>query len=335
MNQWVDCSHLSDIELHQIESLQKVGLFQCEIAKQIWCNSSAISRLFKPYKELWQPFNAELEIQRRKDCRNEANQQHHIILKWSVSEVIILSKIKEYRSPEQIAYWYFKCRLWRNISHQVIYDFIYEYYPELISTYFRRKWKKYRHDRWPAKHIPNRVWIEHRPEVANNRARLWDLEWDTICGKGHKQRALTYVCRMSRYLFSKKVKNMVWLAWEVVITTRELLSHLPRDKIHTITDDNWVEFISHEEITRQLQIDIFFADKYSPRQRWTNENTNWLLRQFYPKWFDFTTISDEEFAKTVELINNRPRKTLKRKTPAQIFWNEPSIVNEIAIWIRM
>ena len=94
---------------------------------------------------------------------------------------------------------------------------------------------------------------------------------------------------------------------------------IPTNLIKTFTVDRGKEFAGYNEIERRLNIDVYFADPYSSWQRGTNENTNGLLREFYPKRFDFSTITQNELDVVVNIINNRPRKCLEYKTPAEVF----------------
>ena len=97
------------------------------------------------------------------------------------------------------------------------------------------------------------------------------------------------------------------------------LSHISNTLIKTFTVDRGKEFANYNEIENRLNIDVYFADPYSSWQRGTNENTNGLLREFYPKRFDFSTITQNELDVVVNIINNRPRKCLGYKTPAEVF----------------
>ncbi len=311
-------NHLTYENLVQIQAYLHITHSRTKIGKFIWCNKSTISRLLAPFKHNYDLFDPEYERQQRQEARYKANQQFHKLKAWDSLTEYILKQIKSYRSPEEIS-WRYELDHGIYISPQTIYDYIYEHYPEFIVKYFRRRWKKYKYWTIPAKHIPNRKWIEQRPEAANNRERLWDFEWDTICGKWHKQRIVTYADRKSWYLLAKKLKSVIWMAWELTISSRELFWTIPAHKKHTVTDDNGVEFVDHEEFTRQSWVAVYFANKYRPRERWTNEYTNWLIRQFLPKWHDFDTVTDWQLEEIVEIINTRPRKKLWRKTPKEVF----------------
>ena len=95
-----------------------------------------------------------------------------------------------------------------------------------------------------------------------------------------------------------------------------------KEKVHTITSDNGKEFANHESIAKKLKCDFYFAHVYSSWERGTNENTNGLIRQYFPKNRDFRTITDEEIIHAMKKLNNRPRKRLGFKTPNQVFFGE-------------
>ncbi len=98
---------------------------------------------------------------------------------------------------------------------------------------------------------------------------------------------------------------------------------LPADKIKTITYDNGKEFAGFKELERTLGMRSYFAHPYHSWERGTNENTNGLLRQFFPKGMDFRTITQADIDKVEELLNNRPRKCLTYRTPNEVFWSKP------------
>ena len=93
-----------------------------------------------------------------------------------------------------------------------------------------------------------------------------------------------------------------------------------RSQVHTITSDNGKEFASHEEIGKKLKADFYFAHPFASWERGTNENTNGLIRQYFPKNRDFTTITQKEIDTAMDRLNNRPRKRLGFQTPSQVFF---------------
>ena len=159
----------------------------------------------------------------------------------------------------------------------------------------------------------DRTSISQRDIVIDNRERLGDFEGDTIIGKNHQGAMLTLVDRVSRLtrirpLGSKNAQN---LADAGVLA-------LNRWQTHSITFDNGKEFSKHSQISKVLDIDIYFADPYSSWQRGTNENTNGLIRQFFPKNMKLNDISEEQTKKVEQLLNNRPRKSIRFKTPLEV-----------------
>ncbi len=98
-----------------------------------------------------------------------------------------------------------------------------------------------------------------------------------------------------------------------------------RKRVHTVTSDNGREFAKHEDIAQRLQPDFYFAHPYASWERGTNENTNGLIRQYFPKNRDFTTITQQEIDTAMERLNNRPRKRLGYQTPAQVFFKSSGV----------
>ena len=121
--------------------------------------------------------------------------------------------------------------------------------------------------------------------------------------------------RKTKHLVSKRVSDKS--AESVTKATIELLKPY-KDRVHTITADNGKEFANHEEISTHLDAKVYFARPYHSWERGLNENSNGLLRQYFPKSTDFTKVKDKEVAFAVEAINTRPRKTLSYKTPQEL-----------------
>ncbi|MEK0336549.1 MAG: IS30 family transposase, partial [Nitrosopumilus sp.] len=167
--------------------------------------------------------------------------------------------------------------------------------------------------------IKNRVSIEQRPDVVEERSRIGDWEVDTIIGKQHKQALVSLTERKSGLALFYKVERRTKGKTEKAI--KQLLSPIA-NKVHTITSDNGKEFANHETVAKELKCDFYFAHAYSAWERGTNENTNGLIRQYFPKNRDFRTITDKELIHAMKRLNNRPRKRLGFKTPNQVFFEE-------------
>ena len=170
--------------------------------------------------------------------------------------------------------------------------------------------------------IPRQVRIDGRPEAANRRERLGDFEGDTIVSRGKRSGLVTVVDRRSRYLWAAKLKDRT--AGRTRRKMERLLKNLAPELRQTITFDNGKEFSEHEALARHLGIDVYFAHPYASWERGTSENTNRLLRQYYPKGTDFAEVSHYDLASTVKSINQRPRKCLGYKTPSEVFFGNSS-----------
>jgi IS30 family transposase len=166
--------------------------------------------------------------------------------------------------------------------------------------------------------IANKVMIDKRPDVINNKERFGDWEIDTIVGPENKGAILTATERKTGFLLMKKLphgKNAEALAKELYFML------LPYKKaVLSITSDNGTEFYKHLWIAQKLETLFFFAEPYSSWQRGLNENTNGLIRQYVPKKQTFKNYSDEILLNFQHKINKRPRKKLNFDTPKNRFF---------------
>lgn len=167
--------------------------------------------------------------------------------------------------------------------------------------------------------IKNRVSIDDRPQIVDDKERIGDWEGDTVIGKGRKSALLTLVERKTLYtmIFRLTGKQAALVAQTAVSGMKELA-----ETIHTITLDNGLEFAHHEQISVGLKTDIYFAHPYSSWERGINENTNGLIRQYFPKGTDFNQVTDEQVQHVMDRLNNRPRKTRGYKTPKELFMGQ-------------
>lgn len=169
--------------------------------------------------------------------------------------------------------------------------------------------------------IKNKASIHDRPEIVEQKLRIGDLEIDLVVGKDHKGFILTVVDRVSKYLKAAYVEHKD--ADSILRAVVKLLNPL-KAVLHTITSDNGKEFADHKKIAKKLGIKFYFADAYASWQRGLNENTNGLLRQYFPKKSCFTSIDPDYLEAVQNKLNNRPRKTLNFKSPLQVFSAECS-----------
>ena len=169
--------------------------------------------------------------------------------------------------------------------------------------------------------IPDRVSIEHRPPIVAERTRVGDWEADTVEGAGHRSYLATCVERRSRYLLARKMPDK--RAATLNAALGGALARLPAHQRHTLTVDNGKEFAGFKTLQTHCGLDVFFAHPYRSWERGLNENTNGLLRQFLPKRTDLRTVSARRLAQHVRSLNNRPRKCLAYRTPAEVFRSSP------------
>jgi IS30 family transposase len=166
--------------------------------------------------------------------------------------------------------------------------------------------------------IAGRIGIAWRPAVVATRRRLGDWEGDTLAGSRWRTGVLTLVERKSRFTRLGRLCNK---SADVTarVATRRLRPLVA--SMRTLTVDNGQEFARHQRITQGLKVPVYFADPYAPWQRGTVENVNGLLRQYFPKTLDFTTVTARQLRRAEDRLNHRPRKCLGYKTPHEVFFN--------------
>ena len=304
---------LIDVQRCQIYALKKTGISQTAIAKIIGVSQPTISRELKR--------NTGLKGYRHQQAQRLSDQRRKstiIAFKMTPSRIqCIEEKLLEKWSPEQISGWLLKEK-GDALSHETIYRHIWKDKENKGNLYLhlRRKSKPYQ-NRAKKKagrgFIKNRIGIEERPVVVDKKTRLGDWEIDLVIGKGHSGALVTIVERLTSYTVSTRINDKS--AKTVTAATIALL--LPfKEQVKTITADNGKEFAYHEEITKALSATVYFADPYCSWQRGLNENTNGLLRQYWPKSTNFKAIELEEVDAVIIQLNDRPRKKLNFKTPA-------------------
>jgi IS30 family transposase len=164
--------------------------------------------------------------------------------------------------------------------------------------------------------IPDRVDIAERPAVVDERSRLGDWEADLVMGKAHQGAIVTLAERRSRLYLALPIARKTA---ELVTTAITTLLNQIKDWVHTITYDNGREFSDHKTIAQRLNCSSFFARPYHSWERGLNENSNGLLRQYFPKAMALNNVSEEDVQAATEALNHRPRKCLGFKTPWEVF----------------
>jgi len=297
---------------YHIYTFMKAGLCQSEIADLIGVHKSTISRELKRnkgkkgyrYKQAHKfAVGRRDKAQPRITDRDWGTIEELICLDWSPEQ------ISEYCREEQEL----------RISHEWIYQYIYRDKRSGGTLWKHLRCRKKRRKRYGSYEkrgqIPNRTMIDERPQVVEDRSRLGDWEADTIIGKWKQGAIVTLVDRQSRYLRMGLVAQRTKKAIQGTIIA--LLAGFP---VHTITCDNGKEFAGHEKIAKELAAAVYFAHPYSSWERGTNENTNGLIRQYFPKNTNFLDLTQEDISFVEHRLNTRPRKCLSFKSP-MVFLN--------------
>lgn len=308
--------HLSLEERYYIEIEKKSGKSSNKIANALGRSQATISR------ELSR--NTGKRGYRHKQAARLAQERHREKLKATKMTDTVKQQLNQYIeqdwSPEQIA-----GRLKRDnlvsLHHETIYQYILadkQAGGELFK-HLRHQNKTYR-KRYGSAHnrtgIPNRVDIDKRPEIANQRKRIGDWEADTIIGKNHKGAIVTLDERQSKLRLAAPLQGKkAHPVKEAMIS----LLHPIRQFVKTITFDNGKEFTLHESIAEALSCDTYFATPYHSWERGQNENANGLLRQYFPKSMELVDVASEVVIEAVHKLNNRPRKCLGFSTPYEAF----------------
>lgn len=315
--------HVTRDQRSQIYALKATGMSLRKMAVIVGCHVSTISREIKRntgkrgyrYK---QADNKAIE-RRSRASRSPKKLTPRLV-------AIIEGKILEGWSPDQIE-GRLKAQGIASISHEAIYQHIWvdKRAGGTLYQHLRHHGKKY-NKRSTGKAgrgcIPNRIDIADRPKVVEQKARIGDWEGDTIIGSKHRGAIVSYVDRCSKFTVLKKIERKT--ADLVTKATIEQLGQgfLP---VLTLTYDNGLEFADHGSIATALKARTFFAKPYHSWERGLNEHTNGLVRQYLPKSTDFTTVSDEIVQAIAVKLNNRPRKILNYKTPAEVIMMHQTI----------
>jgi len=313
-------AHLTKEQRYVISCLLAKGKRQKEIAEIIGRDKSVISREIKRNKDQRNGLYND-DLANRKYANRQKNKPKH---KRFTSEIKqhVDALLKEDYSPEQIV-GVSKDQGINCVSHECIYQYVWldKKNKGELYTHLRRKGRRYR-KRGNKKDsrgiINNRVIIDKRPNIVEQRKRFGDLEVDLIIGKNHNQAILTVNDRASGMLKMKKVESK-----ESEVVTNAIIEILNDwiPYIHTITADNGKEFAGHEMVADNLNIDYYFAHPYHSWERGSNENLNGLIRQYFPKGSDFTKIGEDDIKRVETKLNNRPRKRFCFKSPIFVMNN--------------
>ena len=279
-----------------------------EISKILNCSHSSISREIKRNSKngIYNPAIAEkLSKERSKNCGSKGKLT--LELKEEISK-----RLKKHHSPEQISGRLIKEKYISKLSFKSIYNWISKgLIPEINKLNLRRKGKRSKESETRGKIGGTN--ISERPLKVELRKELGHWEGDTILGEG---RILTLVERVSRFTYIFKLEGKV--SESVKEKIKKLRKMLPKKLLKSITFDNGKEFSKHRGINLETLIEIYFANPGNPHLRGTNENTNGLLREYFPKGRNLKKVDNTELSEVLLELNTRPRKCLNYNTPLEI-----------------
>ena len=252
------------------------------------------------------------------ECRKTG---HYKTVLSTAMETILKDKMVNHQwSPEQIVGW---CRSQtiKMVSHERIYQYVLKDKQAggLLFKHLRTGQKVYK-KRYGSKDgrgsIPNKISIDDRPEIVQNKERVGDFEIDLIIGANHKGALLTIVDRKTSFVLIEPLKSK----GAVEVTKAIYNALIPYKKwAKTITSDNGKEFALHEKIAQKLELSYYFAHPYSSWERGLNEYTNKLIRQYFPKKMELDNVNISDTLLVMNKLNSRPRKIYGFKTPNYLF----------------
>ena len=309
-------TQLTQEERYQIYALKKAGHNQGEIAEIVGRDPGTISRELRRNRGLkgYRPQQAHnLALARRRE-KAQLRLGEEI---WQRVEELI----RDEWSPEQVV-GRLEMEQGVSISHEWIYQYIYADKHSGGDLYRCLRCQKARRKRYGTYDrrgiIPNQTSIDARPAIVDARKRFGDWEGDTVIGKGHRGALVTLVERKSLYTVIQAVPRKTAEAVRHAVT-QGLAPH--KDRVCTLTYDNGREFADHEGMAADLDARVYFAHPYASWERGLNENTNGLIRQYFPKHRDLTTVTQQEIERAMDKLNHRPRKSLGFRTPHEVFFN--------------
>ena len=312
-------SQLTKAQRYTISVMRKRNFSMGEIAAVIGKHKSTISRELRRNCD-GRSGRYDADLAQRKCERRQKGKPHRVRFTEEV-RLRVEAMLREDYSPEQVVG---RCRLegLECVSVETIYQYVWgdKRRGGDLHTHLRRKGRKYR-KRGAKKDsrgvIRDRVSIDERPKVVDDKSRFGDLEIDLIMGANHRRALLSANDRASgiswiALLEGKDSKALADKAAEMLMPFKGLL--------HTVTSDNGKEFAEHKAIAKSLAVDYYFAHPYHSWERGANENMNGLIRQYLPKGTPFDGLDDNEIKRIRDKLNNRPRKKLGFLTPIEYFF---------------
>ena len=320
-------THLTEQERYVISHLSVARFSLREIGRRINRSHTTISRELKrakarhPWTTYWYDWAHPLAVERTSKPRHYRRQKNLRLVRY------VEARLNRQWSPEEISHRLrieYPTDVSMRVSHESIYRWIYldaSVEGELYRNLRRRHKKRRRQKRYgTGRRFADRKCITQRPRVVETRERYGDWEGDTIEGKRSSGYIATMVERKSRFLLATKLENKK--AETLTTESVRAFGSIPRKMRKTLTVDNGSEFAQFKSYEDKTGLEIYFAKPYAAWQRGANENTNGLLRQYFPKGSDFKKIKEKDVQQAVKRLNGRPRKCLNYQTPHKMFGEE-------------
>lgn len=308
--------HLTLHERDRIAQLRFEGYSQQEVARAIGrCRSTVCRELHRNgSSDAYHAAEAQCRAQRRRSERPLVRKMDDPALNAAVRH-----GLGQEWSPEQIAGRLREQHAEKRVSSQTIYTWIDDdecsgHWKSFLRRRGKRRCRRKKPERSPSARIKN------RPEVIEERMRFGDFEGDTILGPPGTGGLVTLVDRKSRYTIMFKIQSKN--ARHVQAKLRGRLKELDDEHRRSITFDNGTEFARSALLEKYFGLSVYYAEPGCPYQRGTNENTNGLIRQYYPKGTDFRDVSHHQVREAAKSLNNRPRACLGFRTPAEVFFEK-------------
>lgn len=314
--------HLTQTNRIELSLLYRLGYSVRQVAAQLGVAASTVSRELRRNARVGGKYNAASARVLARARREAANGLRTKLLRLPQLAAIVEQKLKTNWSPEQVAGWLRTTGRALRVCAQTIYDWVYRFRHDLLPHLHCRK-GKYRRTRENTlrkafrdkQKEPRR--ITARPAHVLKRNRYGHWEGDTVRGKGNSGCIATFVERKSGYLLAVKLQRGTAFAFAQAAT--DSFAVVPLRYKQTLTLDNGSEMSNYKEMERSTSLRLYFAHPYHSWERGTNENTNGLLRFYFPKQMSFAHLTQGQLDAAVREINTRPRKRLGYKSPEQVF----------------
>jgi IS30 family transposase len=324
-------THIIEKERYVISHLKLADFSLREIARRLGRHHTSISReIYRNRPDYadevvyWYSATQRIADERLHKAHSYRRQKHQQLVEYVEDKLrldwppeAIAARIRiDYPNDERM-----------RISHETIYRWVYLDASQGgdLHTHLRRRHPKRRRQKHYGsgrRFIPGRISIDQRPAIVDTRVRFGDWEGDTLEGAKGKGALVTHVDRKSRYLIAAKLEDKRAATMNAQSITSFL--KLPSYRRKTLTVDNGKEFSQFKDLEQKTGLKVYFADPYAAWQRGTNENTNGLLRFYFPKGTDFHAIPEMQLVLVIEKVNHRPRKCLNYQTPHDVFFKNLS-----------